>query len=130
MEAGYGNLMDLSSAAFLEIEPTDVPHVKASRLEGRTDGVIALTGGADGVLNRLVIKAGRLGEAESLAAQAESAVSRQALCGAATSHGGGECADGSALFDLAYTHELPLVATNEPYFLDPDMHRRMTCCSP
>jgi len=27
------------------------------------------------------------------------------------------------LINLAYKHDLPLVATNEPYFLDPDMHK-------
>ena len=63
-ETGYGSLMDLSSASYLEIEATDTPHIKASRLEGWTESVIALTGGQDGVLNRL-IKEGRLNEAES-----------------------------------------------------------------
>jgi len=62
-EQGYGNLMKLTSAAFLDVEATDLPHVKSARLEGLTDGVIALTGGPDGALNKLICQ-GRIDEAE------------------------------------------------------------------
>jgi len=121
-EKGYGNLMDLSSAAFLEIDPTDVPHVKASRIEGWTDGVIALTGGQDGVLNQL-IKAGRRGEAEAWLLRLK-ALFPDRLYIEIQRHTPEESAlTEAALIDLAYEHGLPLVATNEPYFLDPDMHK-------
>ena len=121
-EVGYGNLMDLSSAAFLEIEPTDLPHVKASRLTGWTEGVIALTGGQDGVLNTL-IKAGRPDEAESwLLKLIELFPDR--LYVELQRHTADETGQTeSQLIDLAYKYDLPLVATNEPYFLDPDMHQ-------
>ena len=121
-EAGYGNLMDLSSAAFLEIEPTDVPHVKASRIEGWTEGVIALTGGQDGVLNKL-IRAGRNAEAEAWL-QRLKGLFPDRLYIEIQRHTPEESAlTESQLIDLAYAHDLPLVATNEPYFLDPDMHK-------
>ena len=121
-ETGYGNLMDLSSAAFLEIEPTDVPHVKASRIEGWTEGVIALTGGQDGVLNQL-IKAGRPAEAEAWLLRLK-ALFPDRLYIEIQRHSPDESAlTESTLIDLAYEHGLPLVATNEPYFLDPDMHK-------
>jgi DNA polymerase-3 subunit alpha len=121
-ETGYGNLMDLSSAAFLEIEPTDVPHVKASRIEGWTEGVIALTGGQDGVLNKL-IKAGRSSEAENWL-QRIKALFPGSLYVEIQRHTPEEAAATEAeLIEFAYKYELPLVATNEPYFLDPDMHK-------
>ena len=60
---GYANLMELSSKAFLDVDASELPHVKASALEGKTDGVIALTGGTDGALDRL-IAGGRPAEAE------------------------------------------------------------------
>lgn len=120
-ETGYGNLMDLSSAAFLEIEPTDVPHIKMSRLSGWTDGVIALTGGQDGVLNTL-IKAGREGEAENWLLKLKGLFPNR-LYVEVQRHTANESAKTeSELIDLAYKYNLPLVATNEPYFLDPDMH--------
>ena len=121
-EIGYGNLMDLSSAAYLEIDPTDHPHIKASRLQGFTEGVIALTGGQDGVLNRL-IKAGRLGEAESWLLKLKT-LFEDRLYIEIQRHTPEEAALTEAeLINFAYKYDLPLVATNEPYFLDPDMHK-------
>ena len=120
-ETGYGNLMDLSSAAFLEIEPTDVPHVKASRLSGWTEGVIALTGGQDGVLNML-IKAGRLSEAEAWLTRLKDLFPNRLYVEIHRHTPEESAATEGPLIDLAYKLELPLVATNDPYFLDPDMH--------
>jgi DNA polymerase-3 subunit alpha len=121
-ETGYGNLMEVSSAAFLEIDPADVPHVKASRIEGFTEGVIALTGGQDGVLNAL-IRDGRLGEAENWLLKLK-ALFPDRLYVELHRHTPDEAAKTEdALLNFAYTHELPLVATNDPYFLDPDMHK-------
>jgi len=62
-EQGYGNLMALSSSAYLDVEPTDIPHIKAEKLKSLNAGVIALTGGPDGALNRLICD-DRLGDAE------------------------------------------------------------------
>ena len=120
-EVGYGNLMDISSAAFLEIEPTDLPHVKASRLDGRTEGVIALTGGQDGVLNRL-IKAGRTAEAENWLKRLMSLFPERLYVEIQRHTPEESAATEAGLLELAYALDLPLVATNDPYFLDPDMH--------
>ena len=62
-DMGYENLMVLSSSAYLDVEPTDLPHIKVEKLGAHTEGVIALTGGPDGALNKLIC-AGRLEEAE------------------------------------------------------------------
>lgn len=121
-EAGYANLMDLSSAAFLEIEPTDTPHIKASRLEGWTESVIALTGGQDGVLNRL-IKAGRVGEAEVWLTRLKDLFEDRLYVEIQRHTPDESAATEGPLIDLAYRLDLPLVATNDPYFLDPDMHK-------
>jgi DNA polymerase-3 subunit alpha len=121
-EAGYANLMDLSSSAFLDIEPTDTPHCKASRLDERTDGLIALTGGQDSVLNRY-IKAGRMTDARHWLERLK-ALFADRLYVEIQRHTPEESAQSEeGLIDLAYALDLPLVATNEPYFLDPDMHK-------
>ena len=62
-EAGYRNLMRLSSAGFMETESTDEPHVAMARVASLADGVIALTGGPDGPIDR-AIGAGRQDIAE------------------------------------------------------------------
>ena len=121
-ETGYGNLMALSSAAYLEIEATDHPHIKASRLDGQTEGVIALTGGQDGVLNTL-IKQGRTGEAESWLLRLKALFPDRLYVELQRHTPDESAATEASLIDLAYQHDVPLVATNEPYFLDPDMHK-------
>lgn len=49
---GYQNLMALSSRAFLETPSGEGVHLPASAFAGRTDGIIALTGGVIGPINR------------------------------------------------------------------------------
>ncbi|HRK25400.1 MAG TPA: PHP domain-containing protein, partial [Beijerinckiaceae bacterium] len=60
-EAGYRNLMHLSSVAFLETPSQDTPHLPLTQLAGHCDGLIALTGGFDGPIDRLL----RDGQAEA-----------------------------------------------------------------
>ena len=45
-QAGWLNLMALSSAAFLDTDTTQLPHVTLEALAARAEGVICLTGGA------------------------------------------------------------------------------------
>src|SRR3546814_8907124 len=42
---GYENLMDLLSKAYLETDAGELPHVRWADFEGRTAGLIALSGG-------------------------------------------------------------------------------------
>src|SRR3546814_312771 len=51
-ETGYENLCALVSAAHLDRPPEDQPHVGFAALAGRTDGLIALTGGGEGAGSR------------------------------------------------------------------------------
>ena len=53
-EQGYTNLLKLSSSAFLDVEATDLPHIKIAQLQDLNEGLIALTGGGDGFINRLI----------------------------------------------------------------------------
>src|SRR5580658_3974755 len=53
-ESGYRNLTKLLSAAYLGAAPGDWPHVKAKDLAEHAEGLIALTGGAGGPLNKLI----------------------------------------------------------------------------
>jgi len=121
-EAGYQNLMALSSSAFLDVSPTDLPHVKAAKLADHTDGLITLTGGPDSALNKLICQ-GRLQEAENwLDKLAQMYPDR--LYVELQRHGlPQEIEAEKPLIDWAYEKNLPLVATNEPYFLDPDLHK-------
>ena len=121
-EVGYGHLMVLSSSAFLDVEATDFPHIKKSMLFAHTDEVIALTGGPDSALNKLIC-GGRLSEAEQwLDALLEKFGDRLYI--ELQRHGvSKEIEAEKVLIEWAYAKEIPIVATNEPFFLDPEMHR-------
>src|SRR6185312_12996425 len=55
-DAGYRNLAKLLSAAFLKAEPGDWPHVNLATLAEHSDGLIALTGGNGGPINRILLE--------------------------------------------------------------------------
>lgn len=121
-EMGYGHLMAVSSSAFLDVDATDYTHVKRTRLLENTDGVIALTGGPDGALNKLICQ-GRLAEAESWLDDLTKKFPGR-LYVELQRHGlPNEIEAEKTLIDWAYAKDLPIVATNEPYFLDPEMHK-------
>ncbi|WP_029007595.1 DNA polymerase III subunit alpha [Azospirillum halopraeferens] len=121
---GYRNLMKLVSRAFLESDPMAGPQVPLDALEGHTAGLIALTGGPQGTVGRL------LGEGQGAHAlevlERLKALFPGRLYVELQRHGGRftaiEDAIEPALVDLAYAHDLPLVATNDCYFATADMY--------
>ncbi len=121
-ETGYGNLMALSSAAYLDVDATEEPHVPLARVLELNEGIIALTGGPDGTLNRLIV-AGRLPEADNMLTRLEEAFGDR-LYVELQRHGvADELQAENWLVDEAYKRNLPLVATNEAYFPDAAMHK-------
>ncbi len=120
-EAGYLNLLALVSKAYLETEAGETPQVSLDDLESRAEGLILLTGGAAGPVGRL------LGEGQG--DKAELVLVRLARAFAGRTYvelqrHGLEAEDRieGPLVDLAYKHDLPLVATNEAFFADRGMY--------
>jgi len=58
-EVGYGNLCRLVSMAHLDRPEEFDAHVTLEQLDGLTDGLIALTGGGEGAVTRLLAEAQR-----------------------------------------------------------------------
>ncbi|WP_395667001.1 DNA polymerase III subunit alpha [Methylocella sp.] len=118
-EEGYLNLMRLVSFAWLDPEPGCDPHVRLARLEGATQGLVALTGGPAGPLDRAF---GRARPERAFArAKALEALFADRLYVELQRHGlAPEREAEPRLIDLAYRSGLPLVATNEPYFAAPE----------
>jgi DNA polymerase-3 subunit alpha len=128
-DTGYRSLMRLSSRAFMDSPSNEPPRLKLEWLEGETDGVIALTGGPGGPLDT-AIAAGQ----SHLAASRLDALLR--LFGdrryvELQRHGTPqERMSEPVLIDLAYGTNVPLVATNEPYFAtaaDYEAHDALIC---
>ncbi len=118
---GYGNLMRIVSQAHLTSDPQTGVRYDIKKLEGLTDDVVCLTGGAEGPIGQLIV-AGRNDDAENcLKLLKHFFVDR--LYVELTRHGTEqELQTEEAMLDLAYQHDLPIVATNEPYFVGPDMY--------
>ena len=120
-EAGYANLMALSSSAFLDIQQPDPPHVRLDAVLARSGGLICLTGGHDGLINRLVC-AGRTGPADALLDQLHGAFGDRLYLELQRHGRPDDLTAEEYLVDRAYARNLPLVATNEPFFARPEQH--------
>ncbi len=128
-EDGYGNLLQLVSQAFLETSPGETPQVSMADVEAHASGLIALSGGVSGAVGRHL--------SEDQFSKAEDVLLRLAKIFddrfyiEVQRHGlPVEERIESRLIDLAYTHDIPLVATNEPAFSTADMfsaHDALLC---
>ena len=120
-ELGYRNLTKLLSAAYLEAAPGDYPHVKAEKLTEFSGGLIALTGGPGGPLNKLLVE-GQIEAAEAVLDKLI-AIYGDRLYVELQRHGlAEERAAEKFLIDFAYDKGLPLVATNDVHFGREDMY--------
>jgi DNA polymerase-3 subunit alpha len=120
-DRGYDNLCALVSEAHLGRPVEEPAHVTFEALEGRTEGLIALTGGADGALAKLI--------AEEQATLADEVLRRLVALFPARLYvelaRRGEEVEQKAearLIELAYAHDLPLVATNPACFAEAHFH--------
>ena len=121
-EAGYTNLMALISAAHLESDGKEGPGVTLDDVAAAADGLICLTGGPDGLINKL-LKTAQNDKAKKKIDILNNIfldnlyVELQRYADADT--------DGveEALVDFAYDMDLPLVATNQAYFASEDDYR-------
>ena len=120
-DLGYRNLAKLLSTAYLGAEPGDWPHVKFPTLASHAEGLIALTGGPTGPINRQIVD----GQPAAAAALLERlhALFGDRLYIELQRHGlPQERAAEATLIDLAYEKDIPLVATNDVHFGAADMY--------
>ena len=118
---GYANLSKLASKAFLESDAGEVPQVDLAALESMSDGLIALAGGPSGAVGRLLSE-GQGDAAEAMLLRLKGLFPSR-LYVELMRHGlPAEDRIEGALVDLAYKHDLPLVATNDAYFADADLY--------
>ncbi|OBV12451.1 DNA polymerase III subunit alpha [Erythrobacter dokdonensis] len=126
---GYGNLCHLVSKAHLD-RPLELdPHVTLADLEGRTGGLIALTGAGEGGLTRLLAD-GQHDAAARLCDRLEALFPGRLYVEIARDGDAAAARAEEALIDLAYARDLPLVATNPANFAEPHeykAHDAMLC---
>ena len=117
---GYLNLLALVSKSFLEPAGEGAAQISFDDLALRNEGLIALTGGYNGPVDRL-LRDGQRGFAEAALDQL-SDIFKDRLYIELTRHG---LADADRvepdLIELAYSRNIPLVAANDVYFAGQDM---------
>ncbi|NIJ08151.1 DNA polymerase-3 subunit alpha, partial [Sphingomonas vulcanisoli] len=118
---GYDNLCTLVSAAHLDRPQHEEAHVLIDALIGRSEGLIALTGAADGALARLLAGEQRAA-AEAYLDRLEALFPGRLYIEIARRGDAIEAQAEESLIDLAYARNLPLVATNPVCFAEPDFH--------
>jgi DNA polymerase III subunit alpha len=117
--AGYANLIKLSTEAYRYGADSGEALVTLPHLALHQEGLIVLTGGPDGVIDR-AIAANDFRLAES-ALHSLRGIFCDRLYVELQRHGlPQERMAEPLLLDLAYDNHLPIVATNEPYFASPD----------
>ncbi len=134
-EVGYENLMKLSSCLYVD-KGGQLPQVTLNELADRSDGLICLSGGPDGPVGRL-LQQGQRPAAEALVDRL-AAMFPDRLYIELQRHPGedgqpeAERLTERGHVEMAYSKNLPLVATNDVYFPTSDMyeaHDALICIS-
>jgi DNA polymerase III subunit alpha len=118
-QQGYANLMRLSTNAYFAASESGEVVTAMADLASQAEGLIALTGGPEGVIDLALAD----GNPELARARIEAlhAIFGDRLYVELQRHGlPQERAVEPALLGLAYDLDLPIVATNEPYFASPE----------
>ncbi|MCX8475543.1 MAG: DNA polymerase III subunit alpha [Sphingomonas sp.] len=120
-ETGYLNLCHLVSAAHLDRPIEEDAHVDLDALEGRTDGLLCLTAGAEGALARLYAE-GQDNAAQAYGRRLEALFPDRLYVEIVRRLNEVEGRAEAKLLDYAYARDLPLVATNPCCFAEDSFH--------
>ncbi len=120
-DEGYKNLMFLVGHSFLNRKSGLSIHIDFELLKTRSKGLIALSGGIDGIIGKLLLN-NQDKTATDLVEDLRK-IFPESFYIELTRHGNREEKDLEKKFiDLAFKQNLPLVATNDTYFLNRDLH--------
>ena len=118
---GYKNLIKLSSKSFLEVKDSENPHCKIEDIEKYSQGLIMLTGSLDGFFGNLFSK--NLTDTISLLLKKLIKIYKDNLYIEIQRHDDvGEKLFEKFLLNLSQQLNIPIIATNEVFYLDKDMH--------
>ena len=128
-EVGYLNLCRLVSVSHLD-RPVDLePHIPLELLAQHSDGLLALTGGGEGGLTKLIAEE-QTEEAQRYCSQLQSYFPDRLYIELSRRDNPVETAAEAGLIKLAMDRNIPLVATNPSCFAEPEFHEAhdaMTC---
>jgi len=120
-EKGYKNLMKISSKVFVDTPGTMEPQISLEAMDGLTDGLICLTGGPLGTVGRLLTE-NQDEAAEQFLLRLKGIFADRLYVELQRHNLASENRIEGRLIDLAYRHDIPLVATNDCFFATEDMY--------
>jgi len=120
-ETGWKNLIKIVSKVHIDSVDTVEPEIPFSVLEGLSGGIICLTGGVAGPIGQLLLSGQKTQAVEMLEKLKSLFPGRLYM---EIQRHGLEMEDRvePQFIDLAYAHDIPLVATNECFFATPGMY--------
>ncbi len=119
---GYENLMYLVSYSFLNRESGLSPHIKFPLLKEKSKGLIALSGGVEGIVGKM-LHDGQEKKLDEIIKELQNVFSPQNFYIEITRHGTeAEKKLEEKFIAIAFKYNAPLVATNDVYFISEDMH--------
>ena len=119
-DGGYRNLLKLFSRAYLESDDAEDPKVTIDDLKKYSEGLILLTGGVHGPVGRLLLD-GQNDDAKQMLEHLSGIFSGNIYVELQRHGLRDEDAIEGRMIDLAYELDIPLVATNEVFFSNPEM---------
>ena len=122
-KTGYMNIIKLMNKSYLGglTGTAEKPQITLQDLETYNEGLIVLTAGADGQIGRLILE-NRFPEAEELVLKLQHIFGNRLYMEISRLGLEKETKTEPKFLELAYKHNIPLVATNEALFFDAEMY--------
>ena len=120
-DEGYHNIMKLMKIAYLDGPNLEKPQIRLQNLRELNAGLIALTGGVEGQIGRLLLE-NRKDEAEKTLVELKEIFPSRLYMEIMRIGLETEQRTEEDFINLAYKYDIPLVATNEAFFFDADMY--------
>ncbi len=122
-QTGYQNILELMKISYLDNPDSyEKPQLKFEDLQKYGQGLICLSGGVEGQIGRLLLE-NRKEEAKDTAQKLSKIFDNHRFYMEISRLGlDVEKKTEEDFIDIAYEYDIPLVATNEAFFLNPEMH--------
>ena len=122
-KTGYMNTIKLMNKSYLGglTGTTEKSQITLDDLHAHNEGLIALSAGADGQIGRLFLE-GRQDEAQDLTLKLKDIFGDRFYMEISRIGLEKEAKTEPFFLEMAYKHDIPLVATNEAFFFDADMY--------
>jgi DNA polymerase III, alpha subunit len=120
-ENGYKNIIDLSSSSYLENNKLSDPHVKFNKLLSNSDGVAVFSGTSFGLFGQLFDK-GKFTEIHDLYYEIKKTYGDRFYIEIQRHNDKNEIGFEKFNLNKSLELEIPIIATNEVFYLKQDMH--------